>query len=93
MRNRIKKFQGSGVLTQNVGGNQSTYIPGQDLYQLTSQLPSANIIVNAPKTKVPQLPVPNLATKPETFEVTKGIKDATARADAQLKKGCYKWNI
>ena len=87
MRDRIKKFQGSGVLTQNVGGNQSTYIPGQGLYQLTSQLPSVNIIANAPKTKVPQLPVPNLATKPETFEVTKGIKDATARADAQLKKG------
>lgn len=84
MRKRIKKYQNSGAITANVGGELATYIPGQDAYQIASLLP--NIIVSASaKKKTPQVTVPDIPSIPKTFEVTNSIKQAQQQAESSLR--------
>lgn len=84
MRKRIKKYQNSGAVTANVGGELATYIPGQDAYQIASLLP--NIIVSASaKKKTPQVTVPDIPSIPKTFEVTNSIKQAQQQAESSLR--------
>lgn len=84
MRKRIKKYQNSGAITANVGGELATYIPGQDAYQIASLLP--NIIVSASsKKKTPQVTVPDIPSIPKTFEVTNSIKQAQQQVESSLR--------